>query len=293
MIARREVWNYSEYGQVWVGKYKNSQNLLHWHPDCELLCVEHGKIDVFCEGKKHALSEGQALFIDSEQVHYMNASDPDTVLIVLIFDYNIIRGFAGNYRLASPVLSGDYHIADAYRELRGILLGKRPFYGAEAACRVLALMIEIFRGETIGEKNDGDNRRTERFKQLLEEINAKYRFMTFEDAASFMGMSPSYFSRFFRKATGITFSQQLNSVRTDNAVRLLKESGDRSMTEIADLCGFGTIRNFNRIFKTFTGYAPRELPRDYIMNTNFSYPSERSFNPTLFDCKLIESTMKD
>ncbi len=293
MIARREVWKYSDSGKVWVGKYRNSQNLLHWHPDCELLSVEHGKIDVFCEGKKHTLTEGQALYIDSGQVHYMSASDPDTVLIVIVFDYDIIRGFAENFRLSSPVLSGSYDLSSEYRALRETLLSRHPFFGAEAACRVLSLMIDIFRKEELEEKNLKDNRTTERFKQLLEEINARYRFISFGDAASFMGMSPSYFSRYFAKTTGITFSQQLNSVRTDNAVQLLRENDGKSMTEIADLCGFGTIRNFNRIFKEYTGFSPRELPRDYNMSVRFSYPSDRAFNPTLYDCELIESTMKN
>lgn len=291
MIARREVWKYSDDGQVWVGKYRNSQNLLHWHPDCELLYVERGKIDVFCERKKHTLTEGQALFVDSEQVHYMQASDPNTVLIVIIFDYGLIRGFSERFHLVSPVLSQGYNIPAVYRNLREILMNKRPFYGAEASCNVLALMIEIFRNEEISDKESGDTGTTQSFKRLLEEINTNYRFITFEDAASFMSMSPAYFSRFFRATTGITFSQQLNSVRTDAAIRLIKENDGKSMTEIADLCGFGTIRNFNRIFKALTGYTPRTLPRDYNINERFSYPSDSAFNPTLYDCELIESTV--
>ena len=261
-----------------MGKYRNSQNLLHWHPDCELLYVEHGKIDVFCERKKHTLIDGQALFIDSEQVHYMQAADQDTVLIVIIFDYNVIRSFSGRFYLASPVLSEGYRILAVYKKLREILMSKRAFYGAEASCRVLSLMIEVFRNEPLSEKTNDENRTTEVFKRLLEEMNTNYRFMTFEDAASFMSMSPAYFSRFFKKTTGITFSQQLNSVRTDAAIRLLKENDEKSMTEIADLCGFGSIRNFNRIFKALTGYTPRELPRGYNLNERFSYPSDRAFN---------------
>lgn len=288
MIARREVWKYDN-GQVWVGKYRNSQNLLHWHPDCELLFVEHGKIDVFCERKIHTLTEGQALFVNSEQVHYMHAVDPNTILIVIIFDYNIIRNFSDRFHLVTPVLAKSYDIPAVYQELREILTAKRTIYGAEAACKVLQLMIEIFQNEAVAQTGKEDTHTTQSFKHLLEEMNASYRFMTFEDAAKFMGMTPTYFSRFFRLTTGITFSQQLNIVRTDAAIQMIKSGQELSMTEIADLCGFGTIRNFNRIFKTFTGYAPRELPRNYNLNEKFSYPSDRAFNPTLYDCELIES----
>ena len=49
MLAKREIWKYPEEAHVWVGKYRNSHNLLHWHYDCEFVYVERGSIDVFCE----------------------------------------------------------------------------------------------------------------------------------------------------------------------------------------------------------------------------------------------------
>lgn len=290
MLAKREIWKYSKDTQVWVGKYRNSNNLLHWHPDCELIFLEKGGIDVFCEKKIYTLSSGQALYIDSEQVHYMQANEPDTVLTTIIFNYDIIRFFAEHYTLACPVLEGDYNLSTLYSKLRAILTKKQSFYGAEAACEMEKLMIEIFRHEKLTEKSTKYDRATLSFKQLLEEIDSKYRYITFEDAAAFMGMSPSYFSRYFRSSAGITFSRQLNCVRTNEAVRLLQTRPDLSVTEIADACGFGTIRNFNRIFRELTGYSPRELPKNYVLGEKLSYPSERAFNPTLHDCELIESS---
>lgn len=290
MLAKREIWNYSDHGKVWVGKYRNSHNLLHWHPDCELICLEQGAIDVFCNGRSYSLAVGQALFIDSEQVHYMHAKQPDTVLAVLIFDYNVIRFFAERYTLACPLLENNYDIAATYRKLRAVLTEKRPFYGAEACCEIEKLMIEIFRGEPLVAKEKKYDKATISFKQLLEEINLRYRDITFEDATSFMGMSPSYFSRYFRKTAGVTFSRQLNCVRTDEAVRMLQNKPDLSVTEVADACGFGTIRNFNRIFKELTGFAPRDLPENFVLGERFSYPSDRAFDPTLHDCELIESS---
>ena len=104
MIAKREVRNYNAQTRVWVGKYKNSHNLLHWHYDCELIYVENGKINVFCDKKNHTLVKGDSLFIDSEQVHYMHALTSDTVLLVIIFDYHIIKPYLGEMRLALPQL---------------------------------------------------------------------------------------------------------------------------------------------------------------------------------------------
>ena len=130
MIAKREIWNYSDHGQVWTGKYRNSHNLLHWHPDCELICPAQGALDVFCNGRSYTLEVGQALFIDSEQVHYMHATQPNTVLAVLIFNYNIIRFFAEPYTLSRPVFSDRYGVEQTYEKIRAVLAAKPPFYGA-------------------------------------------------------------------------------------------------------------------------------------------------------------------
>lgn len=288
MIAKREIWSYPEQANVWVGKYRNSHNLLHWHYDCEFVYVERGCVDVFCEKKKHTLHEGEAMFTDSGQIHYQRACEPDTVLIVIIFDYNIIRPFLEKYQLASPKLYNRYPIPEYYARLYRILTERKLFYGEQAACIVCEMMIEVFRGEQFVHRL-GNDRTEEAFKRLLEDVHERYAEYTFEDAVRFMGMSEAYFSRYFKAMSGTTFSQYLNYVRTDNAVRLLQSGNDMTMTDIADACGFATIRNFNRIFREFTGYSPSRLPKDYVLRDQFTYPSETASDPTLFDCELIES----
>ena len=287
MIAKREVWNYPGSVKVWVGKYRHSHNLLHWHYDCELLYVERGSIDVFCQRQLHTLGPGEALYVDCSQVHYMSAREEDTTLIVIVFDYDILRPYLGGVRLAHPRLKGSYPIPEVYTAVRDLLLRGDPVCGVEATAQIMLLMSAIFRGEEVVPRpEEGEQER--RFMSLLEHIAEKYEFFTFSDAASFMGMSEGYFSRYFHGATGIVFSRYLNYVRTEHAIGLMEEGG-LSMTEIASRSGFGTIRNFNRVFRSVTGYAPRELPQGYRLSDRFVYPSNAPFDPTLHDCELLES----
>lgn len=288
MLAKHEVWKYSGAGKVWVGKYKNSHNLLHWHYDCELLYVIGGSIDVFCEKKTHRLEIGQALFVDSGQVHYMHAVTPDTVLAVFVFDYSLIKPLTESVQLASPKLEKAYGLPEVYERLKRELADKKPFYDAAAACEITKLMIEIYREEKIVPRVDAGTA-AEAFKKLLAQIGDKYEFYTFTDAADFMGMSPAYFSRFFHNVSGMTFSQYLNYVRIDNAVRMIRSDKTAPVTEIASRCGFSTIRNFNRTFKELTGHPPKRLPSDFVLDEKFSHRGTESFNPTLTDCVLIES----
>ncbi len=288
MIAKRQIWNYSDNSKVWAGKYKNSHNLLHWHYDCELLYVETGAIDVFCERCTYTLTSGQAFFIHSGMMHYQRARTPDTVLTVIIFEYALIEQFIQHLQLASPLLSADYRIPQFYAELREVLTRKQPFFRAEAACVTAKFIIELFRREPTVVKTEQD-KNVKELKRLLEDVEKRHDEYTFQDAVDYMGMSEAYFSRYFKGATGTTFSQYLGYVRVNAAVKLLQEEPTLPVTEVAVRCGFGTIRNFNRTFKELTGFAPSRLPANYALDDKFSYPSEKSFNPTLYDCVMIES----
>lgn len=76
------------------------------------------------------------------------------------------------------------------------------------------------------------------------------------EAASLCNMSRWYFSRYFRKATGLTYTDYLLRVRIDQAKDLLRHSS-LAVSSVALEVGFENLSNFNRRFKTLTGLSPR------------------------------------
>lgn len=80
------------------------------------------------------------------------------------------------------------------------------------------------------------------------------------DLAQELGMNESRFSRFFRRATGNTFTDFVNHVRVNRACQLLMES-ERQITLIGYEVGFNNIANFNRRFLDIKGMTPREYRR--------------------------------
>lgn len=288
MGATKEQWKYGGGERVWAGKYLNSQNLLHWHSDCELIYVERGVLDVTASGATYRINAGDAMFIDSQCLHKINAADGSSLLLTVIFDYGIIEPFASGLSTVSPLLENDYGLPELYGRLMKELTEKPTLYAYETAATVEKLMIDIFRNEKTEHKKAA--RKTDaKLKALFAEIQAEYRDYTLDDAASFMGMNASYLSRFFAERTGMHFMRYVNSVRIEHAVEMLRRGGS-SMTEIADECGFGTIRNFNRIFKLLTGYAPTVLPDDYDFQAAAGETDMRDSNPTLLGCVLVESS---
>lgn len=85
--------------------------------------------------------------------------------------------------------------------------------------------------------------------------NHIHESVSLEELAQRFFMSRSYLTRSFRNVTGFSVVEYMTYIRIQKAQHLLRES-DRSITEIADLCGFGNITYFEKVFKTTTGHTP-------------------------------------
>ena len=95
-----------------------------------------------------------------------------------------------------------------------------------------------------------------KIQQAVRFINDNYRTDISLDAVSWeVGMSPSHFSRIFRKVMGLSYQEYLNSRRITKAKNLLRTS-PQSVTEIAVSLGFADPTGFGRIFKKLTKQTP-------------------------------------
>lgn len=93
---------------------------------------------------------------------------------------------------------------------------------------------------------------------ILKNING---VVTLEAAAQLANMSESAFSRYFKRASGLTFTEMTIKLRISHACRLL-ELTDESIMSIAGQVGFTNQSNFNRQFRRITGMTPRNYRTD-------------------------------
>jgi AraC-like DNA-binding protein len=92
------------------------------------------------------------------------------------------------------------------------------------------------------------------------------RPITLEDVAKQAHMTPQAFCRYFKRHTLHTFVSFLNEVRINEACKKLTDGQYDSIATVAYNCGFNSITNFNRVFKSVTGKSPSEYVDSYLQN---------------------------
>lgn len=77
------------------------------------------------------------------------------------------------------------------------------------------------------------------------------------DAARELGVSPTYFSRTFARLLGMSYPTYCALGFVNGARRMLAQT-ELSVNKIAAICGYDSLRSFNRQFRAISGVTPTE-----------------------------------
>jgi AraC-like DNA-binding protein len=86
-----------------------------------------------------------------------------------------------------------------------------------------------------------------------------------KEVADLIYLTESNFCKFFKKATGKTYSDYVNEIRINEASRLLIQS-DKTISQISFECGFETLSYFNRVFLNKKGITPSVYRKSSIIS---------------------------
>ncbi len=101
----------------------------------------------------------------------------------------------------------------------------------------------------------------ETYRKAVIYISAHYtEAITLKKAAFYMGVTPTHLSHVLNSGGKPGFLGIVNSLRAYHA-KFLLEQKRLSISEVALESGFGSIRNFNRIFKEYFNCNPKDIVR--------------------------------
>lgn len=128
---------------------------------------------------------------------------------------------------------------------------------ASSVTRVLQEAAKTLMERTAGQREESTSKAFIDAKRFIMQ-NYAQEDMNLMRVAEHVNLSPSYVSQLFKKNDNCTFTEYLNTVRIENAKKLLSTTHMR-VYEVAEAVGYQNPKYFFQVFKQLTGKRPREF----------------------------------
>jgi AraC-like DNA-binding protein len=249
---------------------------LHWHEFLEISYILKGTISIAVDGQSYTAQTRDMVIINSGSVHGFSDADPDISIIIFQFGLELFDQALIDLRdrvfqklvFSRKTFVQSHEPGEMHQRLENLLLAiRQEYYNKEEGFRLaikaklyeLALIFlrEIPAKQALPREAIKRNYNQHILERVFSFIhgNVDNPGISLDQAAKAAALSKFYFTRFFKEQTGQTFHTYLSQVRINRAEEYLAES-DLPVTDIAYLCGFASLKTFNRLFKTYTGTSP-------------------------------------
>lgn len=239
---------------------------LHWHKDYEFIYVEKGPLKIQKLDCQIILNDGEVYFMNSEEVHsYVDVTD-DLRFVVVNISPKIMQPYFENPSeiLTFKVERGEAYdrIADSMRTLRECEYLENRLEFLKIKANLNNMEYFLIRncqkpGMCFVKGSDSDDFDCSKSAILYMEKNYA-RDISLNEIASYVGMTPAHFSKYFKDKNDMTFSKYLRRIRLDHAVKDLRDN-DISVKTAAMRNGFPNVNSLIITCKEIYGRTPLEM----------------------------------
>ncbi|MEC0369753.1 GH39 family glycosyl hydrolase [Paenibacillus chibensis] len=246
----------------------------HWHNSMEIIFVLRGTLEATVDNRRHRLSEGDVLVINSSHVHEVIGLDLNIIATFLIPDAYIrsnLKGMDSVYFECDSRLAGKEQRQglDRIRQLLAEMVQLRykrgDVYELEMQIRmlgVLSALAQQFRTEARSEAMN--EKYKERMLRIISYIDDHYEEpISLQTIADREFLSVPYLSKFFSDNIGLNFQSYLTSIRLKNAVEELLSCDEERISDLALKHGFPNAKSFYSAFKNRYHMTPNEYRKQY------------------------------
>ncbi len=247
----------------------------HYHLCFEISCVIKGSGLYEVRGTQYPMCPGDMFVFSGNEQHCITRVDAGGLeILTMQFEPRYLWGHATDSLSEQNIGFCAYHsrrfenripserashIYSLFENIRRELETQKPEYGLAVKSYLNLIVIRLIRAFGYAEHDMTFSLQKMRsvgrvVNYIDQNLSAK---LTLEELARIAGISPNYFSTFFREVSGITLWDYIRTRRIEKAIRLIiEENGTRNIGEIAAMCGFNSTANFNRAFRSVTGMTP-------------------------------------
>lgn len=244
----------------------------HWHKNIEINYVIDGDFWVMINGVDHDLTSGDFIIINNDDIHQTCGKVPaeNVKYLVVQFSYNYIKAYFEDFESFSFNLSKSDEAKAEIQKLLELIAEETEHHSEFSDLKISAAMAQILvylfvscREERVRTQMIPEHEELEYAKKAIDYIKLNFKErVTLGEIASHVGLTPTYFSRYFKQNTRKTFKQYLNLVRLENALRDIQTTGI-SETRAALENGFPSVKAFIAAFKSVYNCTLSEYIKQY------------------------------
>ncbi len=233
---------------------------VHWHENPEFLMCKTGRGEVLADAEKIDFCPNDIICINPNAPHSFSCRDGSGINYdCLIIDVAFCKENGidiENFKFSSKI--SDSKTCEYYRKAFNACMEECDFQSLKARTYVLEFLLYMCSNHISRNSNKISVSATEEIKKAILYVRNNYmKPITLQEVADVAGFSVYYFSREFKKVTGLTFVTFLNMVRCENAAKKLHKGAN--VTDACFACGFKEISYFSRTFRKIMGVSPSSL----------------------------------
>lgn len=250
----------------------------HWHSQVEFLYVEKGEVTCCVNTSSIRLREHEGIFINSKESHSIlrnvGVGYIKTILFPaeFVFDTNnhfckeCIRPIAHQEQYQYIRLTGEKEWQrDVLSEMEKLYhyceknIAKKMSEVIFSVCRIWEKLTSFQQEIPVTDPSQPRSPSQIRLQQMLFFIRHHYSEpITLRDIAVAANISQSEAARCFKKNLDVTPFNYLIQYRLEVA-KVMLQSSEMSITEIAMQCGFDSVSYFDRVFRKYYWLTPKEF----------------------------------
>ncbi|MBR3934748.1 MAG: AraC family transcriptional regulator [Clostridia bacterium] len=248
-----------------------SAKYYHYHDFYELYYMYSGERYYFVKDKTYHVKAGTLVLVKPYDIHYTTnyaKQGYDRHLIWFSKEYlkellpmysgNLFESFNSDISIIKLNLHSQHFVETLFKSMQKEFDEKKEGYELYLKTSLAQLLIFMNRNRSVLQENDIDyiNSAHKTVSEITAYINQNFKEdITLSSISKKFFISSYYLSRIFKKNTGFSFVEYLNSIRIKEAQKLLIQT-ENSIAEISEMVGYNSATHFGRIFKNITGTSP-------------------------------------
>lgn len=235
---------------------------MHYHPEYELTYIEKGSGQRMIGDSLAHFAEGDLVLIEPDVPHTWSGNNELSSAVVIQFSRKFIEPFMRlkeftSIKILLESLNGAFVFESDVVQQQLKAIGNLDGFCKLTSFLDILNCISNQHAEKVNTSSLSFSRQTEkRINKVCAFVQQNFhKHLNISDVASLIYLSDSAFCKFFKKATGKTFTQYLNLVRIEAISNQLLYT-DFPVYQIVSRYGYDNQTYFNRIFKRVKGVTP-------------------------------------